>query len=273
MAQTQSLAGRVAVVTGANHGIGAETALELGRRGAAVLVTYLRFDAPEDDPGRPVAYGDARRGDASSTIEALRELGATCVAVEEDLADAGAPVRIFDRAEVELGPVEILVNNASSWRKDTFGDDTRDRFGRELTRVTAATIDGQLAVDARAAALLISEFARRLIDRGGAWGRILSLTSGGPQGFPGEVSYGAAKAALENYTMSAAQELGPHGVTANVVYPPITNTGWITPEVEAVAATLGPRHRVVEPASVAGVIAWLCSNDADAVTSNLIRLY
>src|SRR5580765_2830541 len=55
---------------------------------------------------------------------------------------------------------------------------------------------------------------RRHIGRGATWGRIVGLTSGGPNGFPGEVSYGAAKAALENYTMSAAFELAPLGITA-----------------------------------------------------------
>ncbi len=66
---------------------------------------------------------------------------------------------------------------------------------------------------------MISEFARRHAERGADWGRIVGLTSGGPLGLPGEVSYGAAKAALESYTMSAAMELATLGITANVVYP------------------------------------------------------
>ena len=54
------------------------------------------------------------------------------------------------------------------------------------------------------------------------------MTSGGESGgFPGEVTYGAAKAAQENFTLSAATELGRHGVTANVVHPPVTDTGWV----------------------------------------------
>ena len=69
------------------------------------------------------------------------------------------------------------------------------------------------------AALMISEFARRHIARQATWGRIIGLTSGGELGFPEEVSYGAAKAAQENYTMSAALELAPFGVTANMVLP------------------------------------------------------
>ena len=57
------------------------------------------------------------------------------------------------------------------------------------------------------------------------------MTSGGRDGFPGEVSYGAAKAALESYTLSAAQELGRFGITANVIHPPATDTGWISPAI------------------------------------------
>ena len=87
---------------------------------------------------------------------------------------------------------------------------------------------------------MIAEFARRHIARHGDWGRIVSLTSGGPDGFPSEVSYGAAKAALENFTMSAAWELGRFGITANVVYPPVTDTGWLTPQIRAVSDRTEP---------------------------------
>ena len=59
-------------------------------------------------------------------------------------------------------------------------------------------------------------------------------------GFPGEVSYGAAKAALENYTMSASTELAPFGITANVVHPPVTDTGWITDESAGATASSRP---------------------------------
>src|SRR6266851_5802079 len=90
----------------------------------------------------------------------------------------------FDAAEAELGPVDILVNNASGWVADTFAAAGPDRLGRSLRPVSAQTSRQLLAVDAMAPALLISEFARRHIGRGAAWGRIIGLTSGGPLGFP-----------------------------------------------------------------------------------------
>jgi 3-oxoacyl-[acyl-carrier protein] reductase len=138
--------------------------------------------------------------------------------------------------------------------------------------VSADTIDRVFSVDARASALMITEFARRLIARGGTWGRIVGLTSGGPLGFPEEVSYGAAKAALENYTMAAAFELADHGVTANVVHPPVTDTGWVTPEVVAAVAASDTLIHVVSPDDVAEVIAYLVSDHAWLVTANRIHL-
>ncbi|MDQ6793539.1 MAG: SDR family oxidoreductase [Chloroflexota bacterium] len=138
--------------------------------------------------------------------------------------------------------------------------------------MTAQTIDQLFAVDARAAALLIAEFARRHIGRAATWGRIVGLTSGGPLGFPGEVSYGAAKAAQVNYTMSAALELALFGITANVVHPPVTDTGWITPAVEAVVRDSSELFHVADPADVAQVIAYLASDLGKLITANVIQL-
>jgi 3-oxoacyl-[acyl-carrier protein] reductase len=139
-------------------------------------------------------------------------------------------------------------------------------------RVSAETFDAQFLVDARGAALLIAEMAARHRERGDRWGRIVGLTSGGPQGFPGEVSYGAAKAALENYTMAASVELADLGITANIVYPPVTDTGWVTDDVRRFVARSLDHVHVAEPAEVAEVIAWLCTDAAGLVTGNVIRL-
>jgi 3-oxoacyl-[acyl-carrier protein] reductase len=270
--RSPDLTGHVALVTGANQGIGAATAVTLARAGADVAVAYLRLDAADDEPGRPAAYAAGRRRDATAVVEGIEAAERRSTAVELDLADPSAPPRLFDQVEAELGPVTILVNNASNWRKDTFGPAGLDAMGRATERVSAATADAQLLVDARASALLISEFAARHMDRGADRGRIVGLTSGGPMGFPGEVSYGAAKAALENYTMAAAVELADHGVTANIVYPPVTDTGWVTDEVRA-SVTASPDHiHVAEPDDVAGVICWLCGDGARMVTGNIIRM-
>lgn len=129
-----------------------------------------------------------------------------------------------------------------------------------------------LEVDARGSALMIAEFARRHVARGTDWGRIVGLSSGGALGFPEEVSYRAAKAALENYAMSAALELGGDGITSNVVHPPVTDTGWVTDAVREFVADSGDLFHVARPEDVAEVIAFLCSDHARLITANVVHL-
>jgi 3-oxoacyl-[acyl-carrier protein] reductase len=266
------LEGRTALVTGANHGIGAAAAVALAQLGAKVAVSYLRLETEDDDPRRPAAYATDRRRDATAVVQEVRAAGSEAIAIEGDLADPATPARLFDRAETGLGPVSILVNNASGWCQDTFSAATLDAVGRPNRLVTAASVDAQLLVDARGGALMIAELAHRHRQRQASWGRIISLTSGGPTGFPGEVSYGAAKAALENFTMSAATELADLGITANVVYPPVTDTGWVNDAVREAVASDPTLHHIAQPHEVAEVIAWLCTDAARLVTGNVVRL-
>ena len=263
------LKGHVALVTGANHGIGAATAKALAGCGASILVSYLRTADPEDFPEQ---YRSNRAKTAAEVLAAIRSRGGRAVAMEANLKDPGAAARLFDFAEAELGPVDILVNNATGWVSDTFATGRQHATGVKMAMVSEATCDQVFSVDARGSALMISEFARRHIERQASWGRIIGLTSGGPLGFPDEVSYGAAKAALENYTMSAAFELAPSGITANIVYPPVTDTGWVN---EGVRESIRDRRdliHIVGPDEVAEVIAFLCSEYARLITANVLHL-
>jgi 3-oxoacyl-[acyl-carrier protein] reductase len=269
------LAGQVAIVTGANHGIGAATARLLAARGARVLLSYLRLGAQSDGPGDPAlpeAYRVALSASADEVVETIRAAGGHAQAIEADLRDADTPRRLFDAAEAAFGPVSILVNNATAGGQDTFAPAATDRLGRSLQGLTFASATRPLEVDGRGSALLIAEFARRHRARGATWGRLVGLTSGGPLGFPEEVSYGAGKAALESYALSAALELAPYGITSNVVHPPVTDTGWVTDEVRAFVERSPTLLHVAQPDEVAEVIVYLCTDAARLITANVIHL-
>jgi 3-oxoacyl-[acyl-carrier protein] reductase len=266
-----SLQGKVALVTGANHGIGAATAIALAGRGAAVVVSFLRLNDPPS-PGTPDSYYRVRSQDASSVVSSIQAAGGRGLAIEADLSDETVPARLFNQTEATFGPVDILINNASGWVPDTFAPLNEDRLGRALRRVSAETFDRVFAVDARSASLLISEFARRHIERSANWGRIVGLTSGAAVGFPEEVSYGAAKAAQENLTMSASLELAPYGITANILHPPVTDTGWITNEVREMVRQSNDMVNIASPEEVAEVITFLATDAARLITGSVIRM-
>lgn len=99
------LDGRVAIVSGANHGIGASTAVELARLGADVAVTYLAYTPTDDDPGRPLEYRFQREQGPGATISAIGAAGRRGHAILADLTDTRAPARVFEEAEAALGPV------------------------------------------------------------------------------------------------------------------------------------------------------------------------
>lgn len=263
------LTGHVALITGANHGIGAATARALAGCGAAVLISFLRLTDPID---LPETYRVNRAKGADEVLAAIQAAGGRAAAMEADLSDAATAPALFDFAEAQFGPVDILVHNATGWVADTFVAGGHHVTGSESAALSAATHDQVFAVDARGGALMIAEFARRHIGRGAEWGRIVGLTSGGPLGFPTEVSYGAAKAALENYTMSAAFELASHGVTANIVYPPVTDTGWVNDAVREHMKERDDLLHVATPDEVAEVIAFLASDCARLITANVIHL-
>src|ERR1700683_1516998 len=109
----------VAIVTGANHGIGAATARALARQGCAVLCSYIRVIDP-DEPGFPQAYRDNRKSNAGSVLGSSISAGGRAIAMDADLSDPATPAMLFDLAEQQLGPVDILVNNATGWLGGSF---------------------------------------------------------------------------------------------------------------------------------------------------------
>ena len=271
---------RVALVTGANHGIGAATAKAFAAEGAAVFINYLRRPMEEsinkakiDVPGEAL-YRFGQSQSADQVIQDIRSRGGRAEAWEADLADPVNIPELFDRAEKTFGPVDILVNNAAHWEADTFVPPevkarSIERWSQPVT-VTPGSHDRHFAVNSRAVALMMAEYARRHIERGARWGRIINVSTDGAYCFPSDVSYGASKFALEAYSRSAAAELGEYGITVNVVSLGPIQTGWITPELEEQCITEIPLRRVGQPEDVADVIVFLASEQARWVTGQLL---
>ena len=281
------LKGKVALITGANHGVGAAAALAFAREGADLFLTYLRLFPQRDaetrleesdktvGPGRRHYYRILGR-DADPVIRSIRALGGRCEAWEADLADPGNIPRLMDRAEGALGRIDILVNNADHDQPDTFlpaGElPASGLFGGEypLTTVSASSHDDHFAVNCRAVALLTAEFAKRYVARKAGWGRIINISTDGAAGHGWNVSYGASKYAGESFSRAAAAELGPYGITVNVVSPGAVQTGWLTQDAAESLAKTYPLRRIGTPEDVAWAIIFLASRQADWITGQVL---
>jgi 3-oxoacyl-[acyl-carrier protein] reductase len=247
---------KTVLITGANRGIGAATAIAFADTGAAVFITFLGPPDPDD------------------IVATIRQGGGRAAAYEADLAGPTVIPQVFDQAEATLGPVDILVNNAAQAIPDTFcpvDPLARDPQGdRPLHTITPELYEHHFAVNTRAVALLMAEYARRQIARRTRWGRIINVSTDGAPGFPTEISYGASKAAMESYSRAAADELGRYGITVNVVAPGPIQTGWIAPEREVEVAAASPLGRVGQPDDVADVIVFLASEQARWLTGQTL---
>jgi 3-oxoacyl-[acyl-carrier protein] reductase len=274
------LKNKVVLITGVNnpYGIGAATAKAFAKEGAAVFVTYLRLPAEANTANVPgeIFYRAQNTKNADDVVNAIRDNGGRIEAWEADLADPTIIPRLFGRAERAFGPVDILIINAAHCDPDTFipqsqlGSNSRAVDEFPMSTITADKHDRHFAVNSRAVALMMAEFARRHIERGASWGRIINVSTDGASGFSSEVSYGASKHALESYSRAAASELGKYGITVNIVSLGAVQTGWISPELEKEEARHIPLQRVGQPEDVANVILFFASEQASWVTGQLL---
>lgn len=272
------LQGKVALITGANHGIGAATAKALAAEGVSVLINYLRMPPMNTyRPGEKLdRYDTLRAKTADDVLQAIRAHGGRAEAIEADLSDPATIPYLFDQAEALFGPIDILVNNADYCVQDTFLPPSEDQQkapdGYMTSPFRVETHDRHFAVNSRAIALLIAEFARRRLAHGIHWGRIITISTDGAPGFAGEVSYGASKYAAESYARAAAFELGTYGITANIVSPGPVQTGWVTPEAEEQIKRGTPLGRVGQPEDIADVVVFLASEQARWVSGQMISV-
>jgi 3-oxoacyl-[acyl-carrier protein] reductase len=271
------LRNRAVLVTGANNpiGIGAAIALDFAAVGAKVFLHYRR--TPYEQSAGIDMYRSQQTKSCDEVRERISSAGGTAHSYEADFSDLASVVQLFDAAEEAIGPIEILVNNAAAWTADTFLPRS-DRSGNQYLALwsdAARPISddssmSQFVVNACAPARLMREFARRHVDRGTRWGRIINISTAGSDCFPSEVSYGASKYALESFTRSAACELGQFGITVNVLALGPIQTGWITPELEKAILPTIPLCRIGLPEDVADVVVFLASEQARWVTGQRI---
>lgn len=277
------LESRVVLVTGTNnpYGIGAATAKAFAAQGAAVMLHYFRhyIDVPDDDnPDEPgLAFYFAQQCKTSDeTVGAIRAAGGIADSWEGDLADPETVPALFDATEQALGPVDVLVNNAAFDLPDTFvppdklSDGNRAGEGQTPIPITAELHDRHFAVNARAVALMMAEYAQRYVGRGATRGRIINTSTDAADCFGAQVSYGASKHALESYSRAAASELGRFGITVNVIAPGPIQTGSYNTEIVEASRRRTPLGRMGTPEDVADVMVFLASEQARWVTGQLL---
>ncbi len=240
------LMGHVAIVTGAGQGIGRAIAFTLAEAGAAVGVNALH------------------RESAQRTCDELKEAGYDAIAVPADVADDAAVGAMVRTVADELGPIDILVNNAAAPAEmKTLAQSTLDDQNAELV-----TLVGTLNCTRHVVPSMIA--------RGRGHGRIVNISSiAGTHGMPTRAVYSAANAGIDAFTRTMAAELGPHGITVNSVCPgAIESPRFKARSEEArrhVRQTIA-MDRFGEPQEIADAVLFLASDKANYISGTVIEV-
>jgi len=235
------LNGKRALVTGGSRGIGAAIALALAENGADVAFTYQHSS-----------------GKAEAVAKSIERTGHRAVAIQADSADPQSITRSVSEAVSALGGLDILVNSAAIGLTGMIADIDVNQY--------QALMD----VNVRGPVL----FAKAVIPHLGAGGRIISIGSGLAERvpFPGVTAYAMSKAALSSFTRGLSRELGPKGITVNLVQPGSTNTD-ANPADGAGAdfqRSLSSLGRFGEPREVANAVVFLASPAASVITGAIL---
>ena len=236
--------GRVAVVTGAAQGIGlaiAKRFVEEGVKGLAVVDWNLEM--------------------AEKVAAELNAMGETqVIAVKCDVGSYEMVEEAFAKIESELGPVDMLVNNAGI---------TRDRIFHKMSfQEWDAVMKVNLYSMFNCCRVVINGMRQR------GFGRIVNLSSTSAYGNPGQANYSATKAGVIGFTKTLARESASKGITVNAIAPDLVKTEMmlaIPPQRMEAALAAHPMHRLGEPSEVAALAAYLCSEDSSYVSGVVIN--
>lgn len=236
---------RVALVTGASRGIGRAVAVRLAGAGIKVGVNYM-------------AHAQA----ADEVVAAIRTAGGAAAAIQADVRSSEQVQRMVEQVEHDLGPVDILINNAGIVRDGLFVRMSE----QDWLEVMATHLNGAFYC---AKAVIRGMMRRR-------WGRIVNVSSvAGLAGNAGQANYAAAKAGLIGLTRSLARELGSRGITVNAVAPGFIETDMtagLAAEWKQQALALTPVGRFGLAEEVAAAVAFLVSDDAAYITGQVISV-
>jgi 3-oxoacyl-[acyl-carrier protein] reductase len=261
MSDRRSLAGRVALVTGAARGIGRGIALRLAANGCAVAVADLH-----PRPFRGERYHRLRERwsgpeEEVPSVEAVRALGVEAVELEVDVSDAGSVRAAAAACETQLGPVDVLVNNAGIVNNIA-----------PLEQMSGEAWEQELRVNLTGAFHCIQATVPGMAARG--WGRVVNIASIAARApAAGQPAYAASKAGLVALTQSTAQEFGRRGVTANAVLPGLIATPLVMSMPEHLRSGIVsqvPVGRLGEPEDIGELVAFLASPAASFVSATAI---
>ncbi|MGH1587618.1 glucose 1-dehydrogenase [Methylobacterium sp. P5_C11] len=238
------LAGKVAVVTGASKGIGAAIARSLAQEGAAVVVNYV-----------------SSRAGADAVVEAITATGGTAIAVQADVSKAEQAHRLIEAAVHRFGRLDVLVNNSGLYEFAALDEITEAHY-RRLFDVNVLGV------------LLTTQAAARHLGEGGS---IINISSAITHVHtPTAAAYAGTKGALNAISGVLANELAPRRIRVNVVSPGFVVTegthsaGIVGSDMEAGLVAQTPLGRAGQPDDIAGVVAFLASEEARWLTGEVI---
>jgi len=240
------MAQRVAVVTGGMGGLGEAICIKLAQMGYRVVATY--------------SPGNTKSAD---WVRDMKTRGFEVRAVQVDVADFDSCDKAVAKIHSEVGPIDVLVNNAGITRDMTF-----KKMGKpDWDAVLRTNLDSVFN--------MTKPVCDGMVDRG--WGRIINISSiNGQKGAFGQTNYSAAKAGMHGFSKALALEVARKGVTVNTVSPGYIGTKMVlaVPK-EVLDAKIIPQipvGRLGKPEEVAGLIAYLCSEEAAFVTGANIAI-